>query len=89
MQDDTHRITLQSRVQMPRAPGTESSENCFAFSTHAAGIGQLPPCESVTSEIHKASRFHLKSGGRSIFDQDMPTESLTKGSLGAQYTKGN
>lgn len=55
--------------------------NGFALNTCAAEIGQLLTCKSMTSEIHKANRFHLKSGGKGIFDQDMLTESLNKGSL--------
>lgn len=82
MQRDTHRFVLWSCLQMPWAPGAGSSENGFALNTCAAEIGQLLTCKSMTSEIHKANRFHLKSGGKRIFDQDMPTESLNKGSLG-------
>lgn len=82
MRRDTYRFVLRSWLQMPWAPEAGSSESGFAFNTRAAEIGQLPPCKSVTSEIHNVNRFHLKSGGKRIFDQDMPTESLNKGSLG-------
>lgn len=84
MQNDTHRIALQSWVQTPQAPGTELCENGFMFNAHVSGFGQWPPCKSVTSEIHKASRFHLKSRAGWILARDMPAESLNKGLLGAQ-----
>lgn len=39
-QNDTQKIALESGVQMPSAPGAQSSEDGFAFNTWTAVMGQ-------------------------------------------------
>lgn len=75
-QNDTHKIALESGVQMPSAPGAQSSEDDFAFNTWTAvmdqpphwdpWVGEHPHGGSVTRDVHKMSRFHLKSEGEDI-----------------------
>lgn len=76
---------------MPHAePLGQGQVNGFALNTCAAEIGQLLTCKSMTSEILKAEQISSEIWRkRMIFDQDMLTESLNKGSLDVHCIQGN